>query len=241
VRRLAGAVLRAVLALFLLTVAVTLLLRWVPVPISSMMAQRQLSTLFDKDAPPLHYDWVPLEGISPRMALAVIAAEDQLFADHKGFDMEAIGKALKHNQRGRRVRGASTISQQVAKNLFLWPGRSYLRKGLEAGLTLMIEGLWPKRRILEVYLNIAEFGDGIYGVGAASRQLMKTDPDRLSRNQAARLAAILPSPKRYSARNPGPYVQRRTAWIERQMSHLGGEAFLQQLDYPTPKTRRKSR
>lgn len=241
-RRMLRLLARTALVLVGITVVVTLMLRWVPVPISSMMARRQLAVLFDRQAPPLRYDWVPIERISPRMALAVIASEDQLFLDHHGFDMEAIGKALKHNQRGRRVRGASTISQQVAKNLYLWPGRSYLRKGLEAGLTLLIEFTWPKRRILEVYLNIAEFGDGVYGVGAASAHLLKTDPARLSRGQAARLAAVLPAPKRYSARNPGPYVQRRAAWIERQMSHLGGTAYLAPLDLgPGAEPRRRSR
>jgi len=240
-RRVIRTMVRLALGLLLFTVLVTLVLRWVPVPISSMMLRRQVLTLFDREAPPLRYDWVPLEKMSPHAAVAVIAAEDQLFAAHWGFDVQAIEKAMKHNKRGKRVRGASTITQQVAKNLYLWPGRSYLRKGLEAGLTLMLEVLWPKERILEVYLNIAEFGDGVYGVGAASEHLLKTDPDRLSRSQAARLAAVLPSPKRYSVRNPGPYVQRRAAWIERQMRHLGGTSMLRQLDADEPEPPAKKR
>ena len=225
-RRLPVRILRLLAGLLLLTVCAVLLLRWVPVPISGMMLERQARTLFDSKAPPLHHSWTPREQISPQAALAVIAAEDQLFMSHHGFDMKAIGKAIEHNRRGGRVRGASTISQQVAKNLFLWSGRSWLRKGLEVGFTVLIEALWPKERILEVYLNIAEFGDGIYGVGAASELLLKTSPERLSANQAARLAAVLPSPRRFSASKPSPYVIRRAAWIQRQMRQLGGVEFL---------------
>lgn len=229
-RRLAWRCARWAAALLLGLVVLVLLFRWVPPPMSTVMLWRQLGCLARQDAPPLRYQWMSLEEMSPNAAVAVIAAEDQLFAEHWGFDLKSIGRALDHNGRSRRVRGASTISQQVAKNLFLWSGRNWLRKGLEAGITVLLESLWPKRRILEVYLNIAQFGDGVYGVPAASRHLLDTDPRRLSRAQAARLAAVLPSPRRYNAAQPSPYVRQRAAWIQLQMQHLGGPALLRELD-----------
>jgi monofunctional biosynthetic peptidoglycan transglycosylase len=170
-----------------------------------------------------------MDRISPVMALAVIAAEDQRFPDHWGFDFNAIGRAFKYNNHSERMRGASTISQQVAKNLFLWSGRSYLRKGLEAGLTLGLEALWSKERILEVYLNIAEFGDGIYGVHAASGQFFGKTPDRLSRQEAALLASVLPSPRRLHADHPSPYLLARARWISNHMGKLGGVGLLNRL------------
>ena len=145
---------------------------------------------------------------------------------HRGFDFKAIDKATTSNARGRKVRGASTISQQLAKNLFLWQGRSYVRKGLEAWYTVLIEALWPKRRILEVYANIAEFGDGMYGAEAAARSLLRQARPRADAAESARLAAVLPSPRRYNAGRPGPYVQRRAHWIQRQVRQLGGPAYL---------------
>lgn len=175
------------------------------------------------------YEWVPFERISANAAVAVIASEDQTFAEHFGFDLEMIRKAVDHNAKGRRIRGASTITQQVAKNLFLWSGRSYLRKGLEAWFTVWIEVLWPKSRILEVYLNIAEFGRGTYGVEAASRRFFDKPAKRLTRGEAARLAAVLPSPRRLRADRPSPYLQRRTATIEAQMRAIGGTSYLKQL------------
>jgi monofunctional biosynthetic peptidoglycan transglycosylase len=229
-RRLAGALLRLAAAGLALTLLVILALRWVPPPTSAMMLQRRVAGFFQEGAPPVCYEWRPLERISPHAALAVVAAEDQLFLEHGGFDLEAIGKALDHNRRGRGVRGASTITQQVAKNLFLWPRRSWLRKGLEAGLTVLLEALWPKRRILEVYLNIAQFGDGVYGVPAAARHLLHTRADRLTPEQAARLAAVLPNPRQFKADRPSPYLRRRTDWIQGQMRQLGGPAWLRQLD-----------
>jgi monofunctional biosynthetic peptidoglycan transglycosylase len=167
------------------------------------------------------YDWVDYEDISPHLRLAVVAAEDQRFPEHEGFDFAAIEKAVAHNQRSERKRGASTISQQVAKNLFLWQERSWARKGLEVYFTLAIEALWPKRRILEVYLNVAELGDGVYGVGAATRRFFGRDARWLGPPQAAALAAVLPSPKRMRANAPGPYAQRRARWIQAQMRRLG--------------------
>ena len=164
---------------------------------------------------------MPLERISRELQLAVIAAEDQRFADHNGFDMDAISSALKHNQQSRRVRGASTLSQQTAKNLFMWSDRSLLRKGIEAWFTLLMELGWDKSRILEVYLNIVEFGPGIYGAEAAARHYFGKPAARLTRYEASLLAAALPNPWRYRVKPPSPYVQQRSAWIRRQMSQLG--------------------
>ncbi len=213
------------------TVLQVAVLRFIDPPISAFMLGRQMQALGEGEwGFRVAYDWRDYDAISRHMPLAVIAAEDQLFAEHSGFDMEAIEKALDHNARGKRVRGGSTISQQVAKNLFLWQGRSWLRKGLEAWYTVLIEAMWPKQRIVEVYVNVAEFGDGIYGAQAAARSYWRKDASALSAAEAARLAAVLPSPKRYSAARPGPYVQRRAAWIQRQMRQIGGEAYLRELE-----------
>jgi monofunctional biosynthetic peptidoglycan transglycosylase len=174
----------------------------------------------------LHYQWRDLDRMAPSLPISLVAAEDQRFPVHNGFDLQAIEKARDHNAKGGRLRGASTISQQVAKNLFLWQGRSWVRKGLEVWYTVLIEALWPKSRILEVYANIAEFGDGIYGAQAAARQYWGKDAARLSPAESARLAAVLPAPRRYNAAKPGPFVQRRAAWIQRQARQLGGTAYL---------------
>ena len=204
------------------TVLQVAVLRFVNPPFSAFMVARQLSAWGEGDWDfRLAHDWRDLDTMSPSVPLALVAAEDQRFPAHHGFDLEAIEKARRNNARGRKVRGASTISQQVAKNLFLWSGRSWVRKGIEAWYTVLIEVLWPKQRILEVYANIAEFGDGIYGAQAAARSVFGKDAARLGNAQAARLAAVLPSPKRYDARHPGPYVQRRSRGIERQMRQLG--------------------
>lgn len=224
--------LRWVLALPLLFAAASLLqvlvLRFVDPPLSAMMAERQLRAWGQGEWDfRLHYQWRDLERIAPSLPISMVAAEDQRFPFHHGFDLEAIEKAQRHNAQGGRLRGGSTISQQVAKNLFLWQGRSWLRKGLEAWYTLLIELAWPKQRILEVYANVAEFGDGIYGAQAAARQFWGKDASRLTPGESALLAAVLPAPRRYDARHPGPYVQRRAAWIQRQARQLGGPAYLQ--------------
>jgi len=177
-------------------------------------------------AQPVSHTWTPWSAISPELALAVVASEDQKFPVHHGFDLEEIGRALDED---RRRRGASTISQQVAKNLFLWPGGGYLRKGIEAYFTVLIEAFWPKRRILEVYLNVAEFGPGVFGVGAAANAFFNTTPEALTRIQAARLATVLPSPSRMSAARPSDYVLRRSTWVVRQMRALGGTAYLENV------------
>ena len=218
--------------LFVLGTALqVLVLRFVDPPFSAFMAIRQFEAWTDGDFGfRVAYDWRDLDQMAPHVPVALVAAEDQRFAEHYGFDLEAIEKARKNNARGRKVRGGSTISQQTAKNLFLWSGRSYVRKAVEAWYTLLIETLWPKRRIVEVYANVAEFGDGVYGAQAAARTYFRRDADRLTAAQAARLAAVLPSPRRYSVSRPGPYVQRRARAIERQMRYIGGAGYLRQLD-----------
>lgn len=220
--------LKAVLVWVLITVLTVLVLRWVPPPTSAFMLQYRVRHLFHgRDAPPLRHRWVDWVLISRHAAVAVIASEDQKFPTHWGFDFHSIRQALEENS--GRPRGASTLTQQVAKNLFLWPGRSLVRKGLEAGFTVLIEALWPKRRILEVYLNVAEFGPGIYGVAAAGEAFFHEEPWQLTRRQAARLAAVLPNPKKLRADRPSPYVKRRTDQILEQMEQLGGTAVLREL------------
>src|SRR5690606_7357865 len=222
------------LLLLALSVLQVVALRFVDPPFSAFMAARQLQAWGDGDrAFRVAYDWRDLDRIAPSLPLSMIAAEDQNFASHRGFDFEAIEKARASNARGGRIRGASTISQQVAKNLFLWSGDSrasrWVRKGIEAWYTVLIEALWPKQRILEVYANVAEFGDGIYGAQAAARSYWRRDAAQLTPAQSATLAAVLPNPKQYSASRPGPYVQRRARWIERNVRRLGGVGYLESL------------
>ena len=210
-------------------------LRWINPPFTAFMAEAQAAAWSSRDANYVYrHSWVDLDRISPNLALAVVASEDQKFPEHWGFDVPAIEKAYALNQHSHKVHGASTISQQVAKNLYLWSGRSYFRKGLEAYFTVLIEALWPKRRILEVYLNIAEFGYGTYGAEAAAQRFFHKPASRLSRDDAAVLAAVLPNPERYSAAAPSRFVQQRREWILSQMQALGGPEMLGEIDaYPT--------
>ncbi len=202
--------------------------RWVDPPTTAFVLRAEVLAGHD-----IGFDralqWTDLDDISPSLPLAVLASEDQKFFVHHGFDTEAIGDALADAGRGGRLRGASTISQQVAKNLFLWPSRSPVRKGLEAHLTLFVEALWPKRRILEVYLNIAEFGDAMFGVSAAASQFFGVTPDLLDAEQAARLAAVLPSPRMFKVQDPSPQVLKRQAWILDQMEGLRGTIYTASL------------
>lgn len=210
-------------------------LRFVDPWFTSFMAIRQMEAVAAGDFSfRIAYDWRDLERMSPHLPVALVAAEDQRFAAHFGFDIDAIEKAQRSNARGRKMRGGSTISQQLAKNLFLWSGRSWVRKGVEAWYTLLIEAMWPKYRIIEVYANVVEFGDGVYGGQAAARSFFRKDARKLTASESARLAAVLPSPKRYSAARPGPYVQRRARAIERQMRLIGGRGYLERLDGPPP-------
>jgi monofunctional glycosyltransferase len=225
------------LGLFIAVVLTVGALRWVDPPTSAFMLEARLQALFDGEhGYCTQYQWVDLESISPQAAVAVIAAEDQQFPFHMGFDFQSIREAVRSNARGRHVRGASTISQQVAKNLFLWPGGGYFRKALEAGLTLLIEWFWPKERILEMYLNIAQFGHGVYGVQAAAQRFFHTSARRLDRNEAALLAAVLPSPERLKVQAPTRYVESRRDWILGQMSDLGGARYLDELDSAARRT-----
>jgi len=224
----------AFLTLLLASSGAVLLLRWLDPPFSAYMAETTLSAWFAHD-PTYQYrhHWTDLSRISPNLPLAVVASEDQKFPDHWGFDVEAIEKAYEMNLHSHRVHGASTISQQVAKNLFLWSGRSYFRKGLEAYFTVLIEACWPKRRILEMYLNIAEFGYGTYGAEAAATRFFHKPAAQLTRGDAALLAAVLPNPQRLLVTAPSLYVQQRRTWILDQMQSLGGAEMLNDIDaYP---------
>jgi len=224
---------KAVLRLLIGVVGIWLvgivLFAFLPVPFSAVMVERQLGAWLRGNVDYVaHSDWVGRDEISPWMALAVVASEDQKFPTHWGFDVDAIQSALDNSGEKSRMRGASTLSQQTAKNLFLWDGRSWVRKGLEAGLTVGIETVWTKRRILTVYLNIAEFGEGVFGVEEASQRYFHKPASRLTMSEAALLAAVLPNPLRFKAAAPSGYVRQRQQWIMRQMRQLGGEAFLRQ-------------
>ncbi|WP_017349582.1 monofunctional biosynthetic peptidoglycan transglycosylase [Pantoea sp. A4] len=219
--------LKALLALLGLWLVALVLFRFLPVPFSAVMAERQIAALMQGNFHNVaHSDWVGHDEISPWMKLAVIASEDQKFPTHWGFDVDAISTVLENGDDGR-MRGASTLSQQTAKNLFLWDGRSWVRKGLEAGLTVGLETLWSKQRILTVYLNIAEFGNGTFGVEAAAQRYFHKPASRLTISEAALLAAVLPNPILFRADAPSGYTRSRQQWIMRQMRQLGGEGFLQ--------------
>ncbi len=204
----------ALLAFLLLSLALVLPLRWVDPPATAFVIQET-----GLRGPNLRSTWVPIEGMAEALPLAVIASEDQKFPDHWGFDLDSIEKALTEDR--ARMRGASTLTQQLAKNLYLWPGRSLVRKGVEAWFTVLLETLLPKRRIMELYLNVVEFGPGIYGVGRAARHHFRTSPERLTERQGALLAAVLPNPKRMDAGRPSDYVNGRASEIQVEMRRLG--------------------
>jgi monofunctional glycosyltransferase len=234
VRRLPAKILRIIrqwlLAVLAVSIALVLCLRWVAPPTSAFMIEARMARLMDRNKKsPVRYHWIDMRSISPYLPLAVIAAEDQKFPFHWGFDVGSIKKAMESYDRGHRLRGASTITQQVAKNLFLWPGRSFIRKGLEAYFTVLLETFWPKRRILEVYLNIAQFGDGVFGAKEASVLLLKKSPLQLTRDDAALLAAVLPDPTEYKVTRPSHYVNTRRQWIKEQAVRLGGTAYLKDI------------
>lgn len=224
---------RAALLLVLLTAAPVVALRWWNPATSAFMLRARLDAALARDPSyRTQYHWVDLEHISPNAALAVIASEDQRFPFHAGFDFGSIRQAVRASERGKRLRGASTISQQVARNLFLWSGHSYVRKVLEAWFTVLLEVSWPKERILEVYLNIAQFGRGIYGVEAASRHFFHESATHLTLDQAALLAAVLPNPLLLKVASPSRYVLGRRDWIMGQMRRLGGDAYLKTVETP---------
>ncbi|RAR63339.1 MULTISPECIES: monofunctional biosynthetic peptidoglycan transglycosylase [Halomonadaceae] len=212
-----------------LSVLLVLMFRVVPVFGSMVMVERKLESWASGESIDIDQQWRPWAELSDNAKVAVIAAEDQRFPEHHGFDFHQIRQAIESSLNGGGLRGASTISQQTAKNLFLWTGRNWLRKGLEAWFTLLIETLWPKQRILEVYLNIVEWDRGVFGLEAAAQHYFGVSAARLNVDQASRLAAILPNPREWSASRPGPHTQRRSAWIRGQMRNLGGSAYLDRL------------
>lgn len=212
-----------------ISIGLVILYKFVPIPITSTMISRKMSAIANGEDSEIYYDWTSYSNMSKEAPLAVVAAEDQLFPEHFGFDFEAMSNAFNRNQKGKKLRGASTLSQQVAKNVFLWQSRSYVRKAFEVYFTFLIEIIWGKERILEVYLNVAEMGKMTFGVEEASKRYFGKSAKNISREQAARIAAVLPSPNKWSIAKPGPYVNRRTAHIARQMRALGGVAYIKNL------------
>lgn len=210
--------------------ALLLVFRWLPVPTSAFMLTQNVKAIFSETVPFVRHTWVSLDNIPSHMQLAVIAAEDQRFAEHWGIDVKATRTAIANEIRGRGKGGGSTITQQLAKNLFLWQGRDYLRKGLEWSIASLIEVFWSKQRILEVYLNTAQFGAADYGVGAAAQNLLHKPVNQLSATDAALLAAVLPAPRQFNVQKPSGYVRARQNHILRQMRSLGGASYLQRLD-----------
>lgn len=229
-RKLLGRIFRIVwricLAFLVISVISVIVFRWVPVPVTPLMIIRNVEQLGDGKGVVMEHDWVPLEEISPKLQLAVVCSEDQNYLKHFGFDLGAIKKAMKENEEGKRFRGGSTITQQTAKNVFLWQGRSYLRKAFEAWFTLLIEVFWSKERIMEVYLNSIEMGPGVYGAEAASQHWFHKPAKKLTKDEAAAIAAILPNPIRLKANPASSYVSNRKSWIKQQMNFWGNK-----LDY----------
>ncbi|RAR71746.1 monofunctional biosynthetic peptidoglycan transglycosylase [Flavobacterium aciduliphilum] len=206
---------------FALSILSVLVFKWVPVPFTPLMITRAIEQKMDGKEMTCSHEWMPLESISPNLQKAVIASEDGTFLKHYGFDFSAMYKAFKNNTKGKKLKGGSTISQQTAKNIFLWQGRSYVRKILEAYFTALIEIIWGKERIMEVYLNSIEMGEGVYGAEAAAQYWYHTDAAHLTKNQAAGIAAILPNPRKYKASNSSSYIERRKGKILRIMKHVG--------------------
>lgn len=219
---------RIVIWFIILSIASTILFRFVPIPITPLMILRSIEQVFDSNRKfNFEKDWVSADKISTTMKLAVIASEDQNFEEHFGFDLKAIEKAQRYNERhkGKKMKGASTISQQTAKNVFLWPSRSWIRKGFEVYFTFLIEVFWSKERILEVYLNVIEMGDGVYGAEAAAQKFFRKPASKLAVREAALIAAVLPNPRKWSPAKPTSYIQRRQQRIVRAMSKLPDLSF----------------
>jgi monofunctional glycosyltransferase len=204
-----------------LSILSVIIFKWVPVPITPLMITRAVENKLEGKDALLTHDWVSIENISPNLQKAVIASEDGNFLKHNGFDFNAMQKAFKSNQKGKRLKGGSTISQQTAKNVFLWQGRSYIRKGLEAYFTVLIELIWGKERIMEVYLNSIEMGNGVYGAESGARHWYRKSAVDLTKKEAAGIAAILPNPRKYKATNSSSYINRRKNKIVRVMQHIG--------------------
>lgn len=220
IKRLFRFVLKILFWCVVFSVAVVLLFKWIPVPVTPLMLIRNAEQT-DANKKGWEHNWVSIKAISPHLQKAVICSEDQFFLSHNGFDIKAIEKAFENNKKGKRLKGASTISQQTAKNVFLWPDRSWLRKGLETYFTFLIELIWTKERIMEVYLNSIEMGPGIYGAEAAAQYWFKKSASKLSKYESAAIASILPSPLRYRANPATTYIEGRKSWIVKQMGYLG--------------------
>lgn len=218
-------ILKAILAFFIVSIFLVILFKWVPVPFTPLMLIRNIEQWSKGESAAFQHDWVSMDKISPNLAKAVIVSEDQMFMDHFGFDLKAMEKAYEGNKKGKKIKGGSTITQQTAKNVFLWPKRSYIRKGFEVYFTLLIEVFWSKERIIEVYLNSIEMGNGIYGAEAASQYWFRKPAEKLNAYQAASIAAILPNPRRYKAINSSNYIEKRKNWIVRQMGYYGPLKF----------------
>jgi len=212
---------KATLWFIALSILSVIIFKWVPVPITPLMMTRAIDNKMEGKDMILSHDWEPIENISPNLQKAVIASEDGNFLKHNGFDFKAMQKAFKNNQKGKRLKGGSTISQQTAKNVFLWQGRSYIRKGLEAYFTVLIELIWGKERIMEVYLNSIEMGNGVYGAEAAAQHWYRKSAVDLTKKEAAGIAAILPNPRKYKATNSSSYIERRKGKIVRVMNQIG--------------------
>jgi monofunctional biosynthetic peptidoglycan transglycosylase len=220
---------RVFIILFVAQLVYIILLKWVDPPLTITQLWSWLS------GHGLKRDYVAGKSISSVAKLAVIASEDQLFPDHNGFDFKSIAKAMKHNSKSRSLHGASTISQQVAKNVFLWQGRSWIRKGLEVYFTFMIEKIWGKKRILDVYMNVVEMGNGIFGIEKAAQKNFNKHAGNLSRQEAAMIAACLPNPRRYAVKPLSNYVAIRSGWVLRQMNNLQNDPDIQKIIYPAQK------
>lgn len=224
---------------FIISILSVIFFRWIPIPVTPLMLIRCVEQKLDGKEMKLNKDWVSIEEISPNLQLAVVCSEDQNFIRHNGFDFKAIEKAMDYNETHKKTRGASTISQQTAKNVFLWPGRSYIRKGLEVYFTFLIEVIWSKERIMEVYLNVIEMGDGIYGAQAASKKFFKKDAKYLSKSEAAVIAAVLPNPRKFNAGRPSAYIDKRKFWIMNQMVMWGGVLKYEEEEVKPVKKKRK--
>ncbi len=234
ISRLLKTILKVIIGFIILSVITTLIYRFTPVPVTPLMLIRCVEQKVDGKNMKLSKDWKPLEEISPNLQLAVVCSEDQNFLLHYGFDFKALKKAMINNEKKKKIRGGSTISQQTAKNVFLWNGRNYIRKGLEVYFTLLIETAWSKERIMEVYLNVIEFGDGIYGAEAASQHYFKRSAAKLSNEQAAILASLLPNPLVYGKNVSGNYIQGRKLWVMQQMRFWGGKLDFDKEDEGKP-------
>lgn len=222
IKRIFILILKIIFCLILFSIILTAAYTVINPPVTPLMLIRSIEYITEGKPPKIDKDWVSYDKVSKKLLRAVVSAEDARFMRHKGFDWKAIEEAQKYNERmqGKKVRGASTISMQTAKNTFLWPTRSWVRKGLEAYFTVLIEAVWGKQRILEVYVNVIEWGEGIYGVQAASQYYFNKDADKLTTREAALLAAIIPNPRRWSASNPTPYIERRASWIMGRMNSV---------------------